>query len=142
MAQTSELGGAEVIAVLPAIKLATSIEFYRDTLGLKVEDRPDSPGYAFVHGGNGTRLLLYERGVASKAEHTAAALGVGDFDSAISELKGRGAKLEEYDLPGLKTVDGVAKEPNGSRSAWVTDPAGNIIAITEETDVSAGRCAA
>ena len=41
-----------------------------------------------------------------------------------------GVVFEEYDLPGLKTVNGVAEYP-GSRSAWFKDPEGNIITVSE-----------
>lgn len=34
---------------------------------------------------------------------------VEDIDATVRELRVRGVELEEYDLPGLKTVDGIAE---------------------------------
>jgi hypothetical protein len=36
--------------------------------------------------------------------------------------------FEEYDLPGLKTVDGIA-EIAGDEGAWFKDSEGNLLAI-------------
>jgi hypothetical protein len=44
-------------------------------------------------------------------------------------LHGDGVVFEEYDLPGLKTVDGVAEHASGARGAWFKDPDGNILQI-------------
>jgi hypothetical protein len=38
--------------------------------------------------------------------------------------------FEEYDLPGLKTVNGIA-ELGGMRGAWFKDPEGNILSVVE-----------
>jgi hypothetical protein len=38
--------------------------------------------------------------------------------------------FEEYDAPGLKTIDGVA-EADGHRSAWFKDTEGNFIELVE-----------
>ena len=40
--------------------------------------------------------------------------------------------FEEYDMPGLKTVNGIA-EIGGVKGAWFKDPDGNILAIDQET---------
>lgn len=37
--------------------------------------------------------------------------------------------FEEYDLPGLKTVDGITEHESGARGAWFKDPDGNILEI-------------
>jgi hypothetical protein len=46
----------------------------------------------------------------------------------MKEMREAGIAFEEYDLPGLKTVEGVA-EIEGVKSAWLKDPDGNILAI-------------
>jgi hypothetical protein len=40
--------------------------------------------------------------------------------------------LEDYDFPGLKTVNGIA-EIEGMRNGWFKDPDGNIIAIGQRS---------
>ena len=54
---------------------------------------------------------------------------VEDIDAAVSELRDRGVVFEEFDLPGLETVNGIAEvEGNypskgaiGERAAWFRD---------------------
>jgi hypothetical protein len=61
----------------------------------------------------------------------------GDPEGAIAELRERGAIFEEYDVPGLKTVNGiVGAEGNhpttggaGHRSSWVKGSEGNLLAM-------------
>lgn len=52
-----------------------------------------------------------------------------DIEAAVAELGGRGLVFEDYDFPGLKTVDGIANGPHGARGAWFKDPDGNIVEI-------------
>ncbi|MGA3057921.1 MAG: hypothetical protein ABSE70_07815 [Candidatus Limnocylindrales bacterium] len=42
----------------------------------------------------------------------------------------RGVRFEEYDMPGFKTVDGVAQTPGGE-AAWFKDSEGNIIGLVQ-----------
>ena len=53
-----------------------------------------------------------------------------DLRATMEEMRSRGIVFEEYDLPGLKTVDGIV-EMGGQAAAWFTDPEGNIISIAE-----------
>ena len=38
--------------------------------------------------------------------------------------------FEEYDLPGLKTVDGIVTSPT-SKAAWFKDTEGNILSLIQ-----------
>jgi hypothetical protein len=40
--------------------------------------------------------------------------------------------FEEYDMPGLKTLDGIATAGD-SKAAWFKDSEGNIMAIIQST---------
>jgi hypothetical protein len=42
---------------------------------------------------------------------------VEDVDAEVAELKSRGVKFEEYDMPGIKTVEGIATG-GGAQTAW------------------------
>jgi hypothetical protein len=48
----------------------------------------------------------------------------------VAELKGRGIVFEEYDVPGLTTLNGVA-DMDGHTSAWFKDSEGNVIELIE-----------
>jgi predicted enzyme related to lactoylglutathione lyase len=127
-ATTTRLAASPVYAVLPAEDIERARHFYSEVLGLEVSSISE-PDYFLVHAGGGTQFMVYKR-ARTVAEHTVAGFEVDDLDAVMTELRSRGATFEEYDLPGLRTVGGVAEEP-GSRSAWLTDTEGNIISIME-----------
>jgi catechol-2,3-dioxygenase len=124
----SRISLAPVVAVLPAESLSRARSFYHDTLGFEVRDMPEL-GQFVLEAGGGTRILVYER-ERTRAEHTVAGFVVDDVESMVEELRGLGVVFEDYDLPGLKTVGGIASTPVG-KAAWFTDPEGNIISISE-----------
>jgi catechol 2,3-dioxygenase-like lactoylglutathione lyase family enzyme len=123
----SKLSAAPAYPVLPAENLERARTFYTETLGLPVEPSPG--GQFFVRLGKGTSILIYER-ARTKAEHTAVTFVVDDVKSIVSELRSRGVVFEEYDMPGLKTVDGIATMEDGL-GAWFTDSEGNILNIAQ-----------
>ena len=48
----------------------------------------------------------------------------------VAELKARGVVFEEYDMPGVKTVNSIATG-GGAKTAWFKDSEGNILAISQ-----------
>jgi hypothetical protein len=63
---------------------------------------------------------------------------VDDIEAEVAELRRRGVVFEEVDLPGLKTVDGIAdvegnypSKGSGERAAWFRDSEGNMLGIGE-----------
>lgn len=116
------------MATLPAVDLQRARRFYEDKLGLgtPVLVSNDEALYKF---GQGAQLYLYVRG-PTKADHTVFAFLVEDIEKEVKELKEKGIVFEEYDVPGLKTVNGIATMANG-KSAWFKDTEGNIVAISD-----------
>jgi catechol 2,3-dioxygenase-like lactoylglutathione lyase family enzyme len=121
------LTNAPVAPTLPAVDLARARKFYEGVLGLRVSRATKDT--VWYDSGNGTNLLLYARG-ATKADHTAAGFLVDDVEKTVSDLRKRGVIFEEYDLPGMKTVDGIAIVDD-QKSAWFKDTEGNILAVAE-----------
>jgi catechol 2,3-dioxygenase-like lactoylglutathione lyase family enzyme len=123
----------ESLRAMPTIAvsdLERAKKFYGGTLGLKVKDeRADGIRY---EGGGGTLLLVYPSQFAGTAKSTYMGFDVPDLEKAVEELRGRGVVFEEYDMPGLKTVNGIA-EIEGVKGAWFKDPDGNILALGQET---------
>ena len=119
---------ASCSAVLPAADIARARTFWHDVFDLDPVDQfaPDALMYEI----NGTRILVYETQFAGTAQSTSMAIDVQDFDAAIAELRSKGVELNDYDFPGLTTVDGVA-ELDGNRVAWFNDSEGNIISLGE-----------
>jgi catechol 2,3-dioxygenase-like lactoylglutathione lyase family enzyme len=124
------LNTARAVAIIPISDRTRAIDFYTQTLGLSV--REETGGDVLFDAGKGTSIGGYETDYAGKAGHTLAGFFVEDLDAAMAALRERGVTFEEYDLPGLKTVDGVA-ELDGERGAWFKDPDGNILALGERT---------
>ena len=55
---------------------------------------------------------------------------VPDAAAAVASLAARGVVFEDYDLPGLKTVDKVCIL-GSEKAAWFKDTEGNILCIHE-----------
>jgi hypothetical protein len=58
-----------------------------------------------------------------------------DAEAEAADLRARGVKLEEFDIPGATVTDGVY-DMNGQRGAWFRDPEGNLLAVAERPDDS------
>jgi catechol 2,3-dioxygenase-like lactoylglutathione lyase family enzyme len=123
------LSNSPIIASLPAADIDRARAWYEEKLGLKPSrERPDGLIYDC---GAGTQFLLYPTSFAGTAENTLAAWRVDDIQAEMSDLRARGVVFEEYDFPGLKTVDGVA-DFEGGKGAWFKDSEGSILALNQE----------
>ena len=128
------LKNSNVATRLPAQDLERARAFYAEKLGLEpIEERPGGLRYQC---GNGHFSLFQSTGVPS-GEHTQMAWEVDDLDAVVMELRHRGVVFEDVDVPGLKTVDGIAdvvgNYPSaggvGERAAWFRDSEGNLLGI-------------
>jgi catechol 2,3-dioxygenase-like lactoylglutathione lyase family enzyme len=133
------LDDASVIPVLAVDDLDRAMGFYRDKLGLNVQRSQDDPSGAVVDLGRDGHIYLYVTSFP-RGQNTVASIGVKDVPATVSELRQRGIVFEEYDLPGLKTEDGVVTM-GGLQSAWFRDSEGNTIALTTELAESARKAA-
>ena len=124
------LKDAYTMPVLAVDDLDRAIIFYRDKLGLTVRRLEEDSSSALVETGDSGRLLLY-KSTFRRGETTAASFLVDDVEGVVRELRGRGVSLQEYDLPGLKTDNGVVVQGD-LHTAWIKDSEGNIIAISNE----------
>jgi tRNA-Thr(GGU) m(6)t(6)A37 methyltransferase TsaA len=130
------LGRGAVATRLPAQDLERARRFYSEKLGLEpVEERPGGLLYKVGTG----EFALYASAGAPSGEYTQMGWEVDDLESTVAELRERGLELEEYDIPGLTTVDGIAdvtgnypsKGGIGERAAWFRDSEGNLVGIGE-----------
>jgi catechol 2,3-dioxygenase-like lactoylglutathione lyase family enzyme len=121
---------ADAHATIAVSDLDRAKKFYEGTLGLKsIDERSDGIRYQT---GGGTWFLVYPSQFAGTAKSTYMTFEVSDVEVAVKELRDRGIVFEEYDFPGLKTVDGIA-EIQGVKGAWFKDPDGNILAVGQQT---------
>ncbi len=124
------LSNAMVAPTLPAVDLKRARKFYEEKLGLKIVMEDPSPGI-MLQCGQGTMMYVYQR-APTKADHTVASFKVDNIETEVKELKAKGLKFEEYDMPkmGIKTVNGIATMGN-MKSAWFKDSEGNILSLTQ-----------
>src|SRR5262245_40484903 len=123
------LSTAPVTATIPYRGLKSAEPFYSRKLGLKRMSGSVKDGYLVYKAGKGTSLLLFESTSNKKSDNTAATFEVSNLKREMMRLRKLGLDFEDYDLPGLKTVDGVAE--GMGRIAWLKDPDGNILALHE-----------
>jgi catechol 2,3-dioxygenase-like lactoylglutathione lyase family enzyme len=117
-----------IYTVLPVKDLDRARAFYRDKLGL--EATLEKPGMLAYSGPSGYIFQLYESPTAGTAQNTQMGWSSSELDADVAELRQRGVVFEEYDLPGLKTENGIAFVGT-ERSAWFKDTEGNTICISQ-----------
>jgi catechol 2,3-dioxygenase-like lactoylglutathione lyase family enzyme len=120
------LANLEYHGTIPATDLDRAQHFYEDKLGLKAEK---SEGGLIFRCKNSWFLVYPTRG-AGTAPHTLGGWQTDNLDREMAELRARGVVFEEYDFPGLKTVNGVA-EHGFVRSAWFKDSEGNVLGLVQ-----------
>jgi catechol 2,3-dioxygenase-like lactoylglutathione lyase family enzyme len=122
------LQDSQVFASIPAADLARARGWYEEKLGLTPSQ--EMPGGHIYMCGEGTAFLLYETSFAGTGQHTIAGWRVGDLAKEMAELRNRSVTFEDYDLPGLKTTDGVATM-DGMSTAWFKDCEGNTLNVSQ-----------
>jgi len=105
-----------------------ALAFYRDKLGLTIEDNGMGLDLALP---GGQHVFLYQKDDHSPATFTVLNLEVDDIDTAAAELRAVGIELERYDgMP--HDENGIMRgkaSGDGPDIAWFRDPAGNILSI-------------
>lgn len=123
------LANSAVRPTIPVTDLERAKKFYTETLGLKPVSGA-MEGMAILGAGNGTQIELYQRG-QTKADHTVATFEVDNIESVVKSLKEKGVRFEEYDMPGIKTQNGIATA-GSVKAAWFKDTDQNIICLHQK----------
>jgi catechol 2,3-dioxygenase-like lactoylglutathione lyase family enzyme len=128
------LNNGRVATRIPVQDLSRARKFYADKLGLEPsEERPGGLLYRCASG----EFALFASAGASPGTFTQMGWDVDDIEATVAELKKRGVVFEEVDLPGLRTIDGIAevsgnypsKGGKGERAAWFRDSEGNMLGM-------------
>ena len=120
------LASSRATTILPVVNAERARDFYGRVLGL--HDLGPSGDGKFLFDLSGGFLALLQKDQPTKAEHTALSFEVADARAAINELTARGVVFEDYDFPGLKTVDKVCIL-GSEKAAWFKDTEGNILSL-------------
>jgi catechol 2,3-dioxygenase-like lactoylglutathione lyase family enzyme len=123
------LTGTQVTCMLPVKDLDRARRFYEE--GLRLQPLGARPDGKFIYRCGGTEIALFPKPDGTKAEHTAISFAVTDIRAAIADLEQRGVVFDDYDLPGLKTVDHVCLL-GSEKAAWFRDPEGNVLCLHED----------
>src|SRR6266545_6302955 len=99
------LSAAPIRAYIPVSDVARARKFYEQTIGLRPKQEY-SGGVIYECGG--AEVFLYPTSNAGTSKASQAYWQVADVEAEVAELKARGVKFEEYDMPGMKTVNGIA----------------------------------
>lgn len=114
---------------IPVANMSRAKSWYHDKLGLDpAEEHPTGTIYRLA---GGTGFQLYETQFAGTAKNTAMFFTSDDVRGDMREMRKHGVRFEEYDMPGLKTEDGMATMGR-YHGAWFKDSEGNILAIGDE----------
>ena len=127
------LKNGRVASRLPARDLERARAFYADKLGLEpTEEREGGLRYVCAAG----EFALFGSAGAASGDHTQMGWEVEDIEATVRQLRARGVVFEEYDLPGLTTVAGIAdiegnypSKGSGERGAWFRDSEGKLLGI-------------
>ncbi len=104
-------------------------EFYSQTLGLEVSEMN---GLLNLNIAGGSKILLYPKPNHTPATFTILNFPVHDIEETVNQLTRRGVRFEQY-AGELKTDEKGIFRGGGPLIAWFKDPAGNILAVLEES---------
>ena len=122
------LATSPVTTILPVVDAERARDFYDRVLGLRYAGVSGDGKHLFTISSGTLALLMKPE--PTKAEHTALSFEVGDVAGAVRDLTERGVVFEDYDLPGLKTVEKVCIL-GSEKAAWFKDTEGNILCVHE-----------
>jgi len=121
------LADARIGANVPVSNLEEAISFYEGKLGLTLLERGEEHRHARLRA-PGRRSWASTRARPPARAGTPSRASSSTTCAVVDALKANGVTFEEYDMPGMKTEDGVAVVGD-TRAAWLKDPDGNILEI-------------
>ena len=122
------LNNARIVPYIPVANVARARKFYEEKIGLVAKE--EYAGGVVYECGDGSWAFMYPSGGAGTSRASTAFWAVDDVVAEVAALRKKGVVFEEYDMPGLKTVSGIATG-GGAKTAWFKDTEGNILAISQ-----------
>jgi hypothetical protein len=114
-------------AMIPAKDVERAVAWYADKLGLKPTNQDENgAGYEL----NGVSAFLYKSDYAGTAQHTLLSFNATNLLDDMEAMRSKGVVFIEYDLPGIKTENGVATF-GPVKNSWAKDSEGNILGFVE-----------
>ena len=119
--------------MLAAADLARARAWYSDKLGLEPLHYFQDEEMVYRQGA--THFSVYQTESAGTAKNTVGVWRVDDLRAEAAALRSRGVAFGDYEIDGVKTIDGIYADPDdGSLAAWFTDSEGNTLGLVEDHD--------
>ena len=122
-------GQSSLIAFLATTDSARARAFYEGVLGLRFVSED---GFAVVYDVQGIELRIQKVERFEPHPHTALGWQVVSIGRTIHEIAARGGVFEHYSFL-TQDESGIWKAPAGAQVAWLKDPDGNVLSLTEKS---------
>jgi predicted enzyme related to lactoylglutathione lyase len=121
------LTAAKIVAFVATVDSTKARAFYEGVLGLNFLSEDE---FAIVFNAHGIVLRVQKVPTLIAQPHTQLGWSVSSIDQVVRALRERGAVFENY--PFLKHDSlGIWTAPSGAKIAWLKDPGGNLLSVTE-----------
>ena len=117
----------KLIAFLATLDSARARTFYESVLGLEFILEDD---FAIVFNAGGVELRIQKVSALTPQPHTQLGWSVASLDEVVTALRERGASFEIYSFLD-QDQNGIWISPSGAKIAWLKDPDGNLLSVTE-----------
>ena len=116
------------IPTLAVKDVTTARDFYEGVLGMTPVGEPPE-GVVYTSGTS--RFLVYPTSFAGTNKATAMSFQIpaDAFDAEAAALREKGITFTTFEAEGLEWDDGVATMGGSMKSAWFSDPDGNVLNI-------------
>jgi catechol 2,3-dioxygenase-like lactoylglutathione lyase family enzyme len=121
------LSDKRTYTTIPVSDLEQAKRFYGETLGLKPEMITEG---GVMYGSGGTQFFVYPSAYKASG-HTQMSWVVGDIKAEVAALKTKGIEFEDFDRPGVETVDGISQVGPAVWTGYFRDPDGNLLGLTQ-----------
>jgi len=121
------LSESNIYATIPVSDLERAQRFYTETLGLTPAMVTEG---GVMYRSGGTQFFVYPSRYKASG-HTQMSWVVGDIKAEVAALRGKGIEFVVFDVPGVKTVDGISQSGPAVWTAYFRDPDGNLLGLTQ-----------
>ena len=126
-------GGVLTLAEHPVFPILLSTDMAASRASTRpsgLENAAETSDRMVLRCGGGTQLVVTHSTIGTSDSQTQMAWRVPDIHEAISDLRARGVRIEDYTLPDPVTVDGIA-DMGHSWAAWFIDPSRNVLSVVQ-----------
>jgi catechol 2,3-dioxygenase-like lactoylglutathione lyase family enzyme len=123
------LNNAKIIGFVATIDAAKSRAFYEAVLGLALTSEDE---FAIVFDANGVELRIQKVQILTPQPHTQLGWSVTSLEEVVRALNAKGVVFESYPFLQQNAL-GIWAAPSGAKVAWLKDPDGNLLSLTQPT---------